>query len=142
MERFEFIPKEDAFDGDRSGLANNVCKLLYQKYKDDLDVAIIEGEIFFDGFEAVIRNIYELIDREIPLYAYYELMKPDADNWGFDEEEYKTAISNTIEACRILREKHISLNHPNIQAYDDTYIIRNYPFEWSLFMNGYKFATN
>lgn len=42
------------------------------------------------------------------------------------------------EACRILREYHIGLDHPNIDAYDDTYVINNYPFEWGLFMEGWK----
>jgi hypothetical protein len=43
-------------------------------------------------------------------------------------------------ACQILREHFIGLDHPNIVAYDDAYVIRNYPFEWSLFMDGWKFA--
>ena len=42
------------------------------------------------------------------------------------------------EACRILREHFIGLDHPNIDAYDDTYVINNYPFEWSLYMDGWK----
>lgn len=42
------------------------------------------------------------------------------------------------EACRILREHYIGLDHPNIDAYDDAYVINNYPFEWSLYMDGWK----
>lgn len=43
-------------------------------------------------------------------------------------------------ACKILREHFIRLDHPNISAYNDDYIIRNYPFEHRLFMDGWKFA--
>lgn len=46
----------------------------------------------------------------------------------------------SIEACRILRKNFISADHPNLKAYDDAYIIRNYPDEWGFFMDGWKFA--
>jgi len=51
----------------------------------------------------------------------------------------KTEDEASIAACKILREHFIGLDHPNIEAYDDDYVIRNYPFEWSLFMDGWKF---
>lgn len=41
-------------------------------------------------------------------------------------------------ACQILREHFIGLDHPNIDAYDDDYVIRNYPFEYGLFMKGWQ----
>ncbi len=53
----------------------------------------------------------------------------------------KTEEEASIEACRILREHYIGLDHPNIVAYDDAYVIRNYPLEWSLFMDGWKFGN-
>ena len=44
----------------------------------------------------------------------------------------------SIEACRMLREHFIGMDHPNIAAYDDAYVIRNYQTEWSFFMDGWK----
>jgi len=38
----------------------------------------------------------------------------------------------------MLREHFIGMDHPNIAAYDDAYVIRNYPTEWSFFMDGWK----
>jgi len=36
----------------------------------------------------------------------------------------------SIRACELLRKHFINENHPNINAYDDKYIINNYPDEW------------
>lgn len=44
----------------------------------------------------------------------------------------------SVEACRILREHFIGMGHPNIAAYDDAYVIKNYETEWSFFMEGWK----
>ncbi len=44
-------------------------------------------------------------------------------------------------ACHILRERLIGLGHPNITVYDDDYVIRNYPFEWGLIMDGWKYGN-
>lgn len=52
----------------------------------------------------------------------------------------KTEEEASVEACRILREMFIKSDHPNLKAYDDAYIIRNYPDEWSLFMDGWNFG--
>ena len=41
-------------------------------------------------------------------------------------------------ACQKLREHYIGMVHPNIEAYDDAYVIRNYPFEWGMFMGGWQ----
>jgi hypothetical protein len=62
----------------------------------------------------------------IALLKYYDVFGKDAE-------------SVSVEACKILRKRFIGLDHPNIKAYDDSYVIRNYPFQWSLFMDGWKF---
>ena len=54
----------------------------------------------------------------------------------------KTKEEASKYACQILRTHFVGLNHPNINAYDDDYIIRNYPYEYKLFMEGYNFAYN
>ena len=53
----------------------------------------------------------------------------------------KTEDEASIKACEILREQYVGLDHPNIKVYNDDYIIRNYPFEWGLFMDGWKFGN-
>lgn len=88
----------------RSVFANRICKLLYEKHDGDLDKAIEEAEPFFDELELFVRNIYELVDSEIPLYAYYQLLEYKADNWHFDENEYQEKIENTRLACKLYYE--------------------------------------
>ena len=99
MEQFEFKNKVDAFSQNRSGFANMVCRLLYLHSGKDLDKAIEEGSGIFSEFEEHVRNIYELIDDSIPLMAYYQLKEYGADNWDFDEQEYKQALDNAKKAC-------------------------------------------
>ncbi len=43
------------------------------------------------------------------------------------------------EACRIIRKQQVGLDHPNIKAYNDEYVIRNYKSEHKMFMDGFKF---
>ncbi len=96
MEIFKF---EDKPQERRSIFANRICKLLYEKHNGNLDDAIIDGERIFSGFNTYVRNIYELVDSEIPLIAYYELKKYGADNYGFSQAEFEQAIDNTKIAC-------------------------------------------
>ena len=100
MEMFEFKNVKE-LDDVRSIFGNRVCKLLYQKYNGNLEEAMKEGEIFFDEFEILIRNIYEIVEQEIPLYALFRLRKYGADNFGFDDDEYLNAETNCIVACGI-----------------------------------------
>lgn len=100
MAQFEFETDLEQLDY-RSKFANRVLKLIYQKHKGDLDASIIEAEIFFEEFEELIRNIYELVEDEIPLYAYYQLLKHGAKDYGMGEEEYTDAIAASVDACRI-----------------------------------------
>ena len=76
-----------------------MCRLIYLQNGKDIDKAVKEGESIFDEFEEHIRNIYELIDSSIPLIAYYELKKHGADNWDFDDKEYKQALESAKTAC-------------------------------------------
>lgn len=94
---FEFVPFGEI--DERSEFANRVCKLLYEKHNGDLDKASEEGKPFFSGMEEFIRNIYELVETEIPLYAYHRLQEYGPANYGFDEVEYKTALNNVKKAC-------------------------------------------
>jgi len=97
--RYNFKSKTEAFDEDRAGFANRVCKLIYNQNNNDIDKAIIECGSIYSDFDEHIRNIYELIDNYIPLMAYYELKKYGADNFGLNDNEYDVALQNSKKAC-------------------------------------------
>lgn len=90
---------------DRSIFANRVLALIYQKYGGDVYFAIAAAAPFFQDFENHIKNIYELIEDEIPLYHIYRLVKYGADNWGYSDEEYKKEIEKTSNACHFYYNK-------------------------------------
>lgn len=96
---FEFVTKREAFNKHRADFANRVCKLVYNKCENNIEKAIMEIEPLYDDFEGNVRNIYELIDSHIPLFAFFELKKYGANNFGFNDEEYNEAIENTKKAC-------------------------------------------
>ncbi len=99
MEYFDFRTDLETLD-ERSVFANRICKLIFEKHNGDLDKAIVEAEPYFNDLEEFVRDIYELAENEIPLYAYYNLLNCGKDNWGFDENEYKEKILKTQNACR------------------------------------------
>ncbi|EQA7786790.1 hypothetical protein ACX818_001384 [Acinetobacter baumannii] len=89
---------------DRAIFANKVLKLIYQKYNGNFSSITFQNEvkdikIYFDEY---VRNIYEVIDTEIPLFAWANYL-----NYGFDksmwdegemtEEEWKQII---FSACK------------------------------------------
>ena len=92
---WDFIAPDEC--DERALFANRICKLLYDKHDGDLNKAIKEGESLFDGLEQFVKNIYELVEDEIPLYAYYELLKDYVEEYS--EEEYSEAVEATIKAC-------------------------------------------
>lgn len=96
---FEFVTKQEAFEEHRADFANRVCKLVYNKCENDIEKAVQEIEPLYDDFERNVRNVYELIGRYIPLFAFFELKKYGADNYGFDDKEYDEAIENAKKAC-------------------------------------------
>lgn len=100
MEYFDFKTDVEELD-ERSVFANRICKLIFEKHSGDLDKAIVEAEPYFNDLEKFVSNIYELVGNEIPLYAYYRLLKYGADNWGFAENEYKEKITKTRMACKL-----------------------------------------
>lgn len=100
----EFKTKFNELDH-RSVFANRVLAIIYQKYGGDLNVSIAVADELFKDFETHVRNIYELIDDEIPLYRYYELMEYGADNWNYTDEEYQEEIKKATEACHLYYNK-------------------------------------
>lgn len=98
MESFDFETNLKNLD-DRSVFANKICKLIYEKHDGDLIKSVEEATSYFVYLEQFVRNIYECIDSEVPLYAYYQLLEYGADNWDFDSTEYEEAKRKTEAAC-------------------------------------------
>lgn len=96
----KFISKESAFEYDhRAVFANRVCKLIYNKCENDIAVAVKEIKPLYDNFEECVRNVYELVDTCIPLFAYFELLKNGRENYGMSENEYADALADANKAC-------------------------------------------
>lgn len=96
---FEFKKDQSKLD-DRSVFANTICKLLINKYNNSIDEALLHVGPIYKDFEEHVRNVYELINDEIPLFALYDLKKEGAaDNFGLSDDEYTQALANTEKAC-------------------------------------------
>lgn len=74
-------------DDDRSKFANDIFKLIYNKYDGNfLNVLMMkEASNMVDRLDEHIRNIYEVIDSEIPMMAYVQVYKSGSK--GFNEWE-------------------------------------------------------
>ncbi len=96
--RFEFKKNLKNLDG-RSEFANRVFKMIYQKNNGNLDKSCEEAIPFFNDFEEYVRNFYELVDNDLPLYSYYRLNKYGADSYSITEEEFEEAVNNAKKAC-------------------------------------------
>jgi hypothetical protein len=84
----------------RSNFANYACRLFIKGNNFSIYSSNFEDiQYLFDYFDEHVRNIYELISSEIPLFGLYQLKKYGKENWGFSEEEYNEALSQTYEAC-------------------------------------------
>lgn len=94
---FEFNPKSE--NDPRAVFANQVCQLLLYKHKGNVYNAIIDIPDIRESFGENVRNIYELVDSEIPLFALYDLERHDKDNYGFNDAEYAAAKERALRAC-------------------------------------------
>lgn len=95
---FVFVDKNLISDT-RSVFANDVCRLIMQKNNGNIAKSLDEIEPIYNGFDENVRNVYELINNQIPLFALYDLKRLGADNYGMTEEEYLEAMSRTSIAC-------------------------------------------
>ena len=85
----------------RSDFANAICKLIYQKNNGDIDASAKEFAKFDGYLSEYVRNIYEVISDEIPLWAYYKLINGDASDYDLNQEEYVEAKRRCVEACKV-----------------------------------------
>lgn len=96
---FNFVHAKDIEHESREGFANIICKLVYDRYEGNLESAVEAAEPLLEGLDRYVRNIYELVNNRIPLYALYNLKKHGADNYGLTDFEYEQAISAAEAAC-------------------------------------------
>ena len=83
----------------RAQFANDILQLVYDKHNGNMSFKMMAEVGEFNSYlEGHVRNIYEVTDSEIPLLAYFELHKYEADNWDFTKEEHEAAIARTKEA--------------------------------------------
>lgn len=83
----------------RSEFANKVCALIYQKYNGDLEKCLKNIEPLYEDFFKHVRNIYQFVDSQIPLFFLYELKKHGPDNFDMNDQEHEKAIEITEKAC-------------------------------------------
>jgi hypothetical protein len=96
---FEFKDPSTIEDS-RALLCNRIFKLIYQKNSGEMIASFNDASTLYDLLEDNIRNVYELIEDQIPFWAYRNLLRYGKDNYGFTEEEYETAIKNCITAIK------------------------------------------
>ena len=59
--------------------------------------------------EAYVRNVYELIQNEIPLWAYRDYIKHGEYNWGREEfEECGTTFKDTVQHAKDMCKEYYS----------------------------------
>jgi hypothetical protein len=100
MEPYEYNFNFEEHD-DRAKFANRVCKLLIQASDKDYEKAVKQLDDIYEFFQEHVRNVYELIWHEIPLFGLYELYKYEPSNWGFTQEEYESAKLRSRKACEV-----------------------------------------
>ena len=87
---------------DRSKFANKIFSLIYQKHKGDLGNCIDECEQYKFYLDEHVRNIYELVDDEIPLMRYCELINSKPEDYDLTKDEYQELLKIIEERCHWL----------------------------------------
>jgi hypothetical protein len=90
---------------DRVEFANEVCKILYAKNHGNLDKCLGEIQPIYNGFFAHVRNIYECVEKHIPMFFLYELKKYGRKNGDWTEVEFNKLVELATNQChKILGE--------------------------------------
>lgn len=84
---------------DRAKFANLIFKNLYRLYQGDFNNALFlsESAKIVDHLEEYVRNIYEVIDDEIPMMAYINVLR--SGHSGYCEWEN---YSSNAEALKVI----------------------------------------
>jgi hypothetical protein len=86
----------------RSEFANLACKLLVKANGNNIESAVSNIQPLYDMFFDNVRNIYELVTSEIPLFTLYELTNTEnlddhcESYWEIDKKE---AIHQVSRIC-------------------------------------------
>jgi hypothetical protein len=97
-----FRIKSNKYFDSRSIFVNNIFKLIWKKNNGDFKKVVEEAKPFIEFIEENIRNVYELINTEIPLMAYIEYLDKDAmKNFDFTEDELKEKLTDAEKTCII-----------------------------------------
>ena len=97
-EDYKFLNRDQITD-DRALFANKICDLLAKESDFSLRGSLGAIAIIRQYFEEHVRNIYELVDTQIPVFAYYDLSKVDADNYCWTEEQYQRNLEIARKAA-------------------------------------------
>lgn len=96
---FDFKEKNKLEEHGRSHFANDVCQLIVDRNNKCIIKSLEDiGKVIYH-FDNHVRNIYELYDREIPLFSLYNLVENGIDNYDFTEEEYSEYKLKALRAC-------------------------------------------
>lgn len=85
---------------ERSEFANAIFKNLYKIYKGDFNnvIFINESAKMSNHLEEYVRNIYEVIDDEIPMMAYINVLKSGSKGYNeweqYEQQEALKVIEN------------------------------------------------
>ncbi|ADG59975.1 hypothetical protein Acj9p075 [Acinetobacter phage Acj9] len=77
---------------DRAIFANKIFALIYKKYQGNFSSITFQNEArdLANDLEEYVRNIYECVDREIPMMAWVNLLEHGFDESAFDDEDEMT----------------------------------------------------
>lgn len=94
-EHFEYYNCDD-----RAVFANSIFKLIYQKYKGNFTNPLMLDECSkMDGYlDEHVRNIYEVVDSEIPMIAYIQVLTDGANGYGEWQSYTQSEALNIIKS--------------------------------------------
>ena len=90
-------------EDERVEFANYACKILVEKHNGDIEKAVKEVKCLYDHFENNVRNVYQFIRENIPLFSLWEYDNIQDDYIDYlEDREYdlKTARGVIIAACK------------------------------------------
>ncbi len=86
----------------RAEFANDVLQLLYDKYDGDIenDNFLEELKSLYNQFEEYVRNIYETIIDDIPLFLYHDYLEARGQDDIYCERFEDMSLPDIIEAVK------------------------------------------
>lgn len=87
----------------RAEFANVVLQLLYDKYEGDIENEnfLEELDTIYSHFEEFVRNIYETIMDDIPLFLYHDYLESRGPDDIYCERFEGMALQDIIEAVKV-----------------------------------------